>query len=143
MQQTTNTSINMIQPELAYNPGDFVRTIQQPNYWSQLGSSKNRSPVQQEMPQNIIHEFLSETLFFCFHRWIMSGEPRTLWSWCSYIFSRRSQRSRTDQTGSSERVYSLGGTYSHTNGSRACCLSRKSLTSFYKYSLTVHLLLES
>ena len=40
MQQATNISINMIQPEPAYNPGDLVRTIQQPNYWSQLGSSK-------------------------------------------------------------------------------------------------------
>ena len=29
----------MIQPEPAYNPGD-LRTIQQPNYWSQLGSSE-------------------------------------------------------------------------------------------------------
>ena len=60
MQQTTNISINMIQPEPAYNPGDLVRTIQQTNYWSQLGSSKNRTSVQQEMGQNIIHEFLSE-----------------------------------------------------------------------------------
>ena len=81
MQQTTNTSINMIQPELAYNPGDLVRTIQQPNYCSQLGSSKNRTSVQQEMAQNIIHAFLSEapvrTVMFCFHRWIISGEPRT------------------------------------------------------------------
>ena len=47
MQQTTDISINMIQPEPAYNPGDLVRTIQQPNYWSQLGSSKNRTSVQQ------------------------------------------------------------------------------------------------
>ena len=60
MQQTTDISINMIQPEPEYNPGDLVRTIQQPNYWSQLGSSKNRTSVQQEMGQNIIHEFLSE-----------------------------------------------------------------------------------
>ena len=60
MQQTTNISINMIQPEPAYNPGDLVRIIQQPNYWSQLGSSKNRTSVQQEMGQNIIHELLSE-----------------------------------------------------------------------------------
>ena len=60
MQQTTDISINMIQPEPAYNPGDLVRTIQQPNYWSQLGSSKNRTSVQQEIGQNIIHEFLSE-----------------------------------------------------------------------------------
>ena len=43
MQQTTNISINMIQPEPAYNPGDLVRTIQQPIYWSQLGSSKNKT----------------------------------------------------------------------------------------------------
>ena len=58
MQQTTNISINMIQAEPVYIPGDLVRTIQQPNYWSQLGSSKNRTS--QEMGQNIMHEFLSE-----------------------------------------------------------------------------------
>ena len=61
MQQTTNISFNIIQPEPAYNPDDLVRTIQQPNYWSQLGSSKNRTSVQQEMGQTIIHEFLSES----------------------------------------------------------------------------------
>ena len=60
MHQTTNISISMIQPEPAYNPGDLVRSIQQPDYWSQLGSSKNRSSAQQEMGQNIIHELLSE-----------------------------------------------------------------------------------
>ena len=60
MQQTTNISISMIQPEPAYNPGDLVRSIQQPDYWSQLGSSKNRSSAQQEMGQNIINELLSE-----------------------------------------------------------------------------------
>ena len=60
MQQTTNISINMIQAESAYITGDLVRTIQQPNYWSQLESSKNRTSVQQEMGQNIMHEFLSE-----------------------------------------------------------------------------------
>ena len=50
----------MIQPEPAYNPGDLVRSIQQPDYWSQLGCSKNRSSAQQEMDQNVIHELLSE-----------------------------------------------------------------------------------
>ena len=50
----------MIQPEPAYNPGDLVRSIRQPDYWSQLGSSKNRSLAQQEMGQTIIHELLSE-----------------------------------------------------------------------------------
>ena len=60
MHQTTNISISMIQPEPAYNPGDLVRSIQQPDYWSQLGSSKNRSSAQKEMGQNIIHELLTE-----------------------------------------------------------------------------------
>ena len=60
MHQTTNISISMIQPKPAYNPGDLVRSIGQPDYWSQVGSSKNRSLAQQEMGQNIIHDLLSE-----------------------------------------------------------------------------------
>ena len=32
MHQTTNISISMIQPEPAYNPGDLVRSIRQPDY---------------------------------------------------------------------------------------------------------------
>ena len=60
MHQTTDISISMIQPEPAYNLGDLVRSIQQPDYWSQLGYSKNRSSAQQEMDQNIINEVLSE-----------------------------------------------------------------------------------
>ena len=60
MHQTTNISISMIQPEPAYIPGVLVRSILQPDYWSQLGSSKYRSSAQQEMGQNIIHELLSD-----------------------------------------------------------------------------------
>ena len=60
MQQSTSVSIGMIQPEPAYNPGDRVRTIKQPNYWSQLGSSKNRTTEQQKKGQGIVQQFLLE-----------------------------------------------------------------------------------
>ena len=60
MHQTTNISNSMIQPEPADNPGDLVRSIRQPIYWSQLEYSKNRSSAQQEMGQNIFHELLSD-----------------------------------------------------------------------------------
>lgn len=58
MQQTTGVSIDMIQPEPAYNPGDLLRTIEQPKYWSQLGSSKNRTNEQQELGQDIVNHLL-------------------------------------------------------------------------------------
>ncbi|MEW8548508.1 MAG: reverse transcriptase domain-containing protein, partial [Candidatus Thiodiazotropha sp.] len=60
MQQYTNISISMIQPEPAYNPGDLVRTLKHPKYWSQLGSSKSRSTEQQEKGKGIIQQLLLE-----------------------------------------------------------------------------------
>ena len=60
MHQSTNISISMIQSEPAYNPGDLVRSIWQPNYWMLLGYSKHRSSVVQEKSQNSIHKLLSE-----------------------------------------------------------------------------------
>ncbi|MES9970162.1 MAG: ribonuclease H family protein [Candidatus Thiodiazotropha sp.] len=50
----------MIQPEPAYNPGDLVRTLKHPKYWSQLGSSKSRSTEQQEKGKGIIQQLLLE-----------------------------------------------------------------------------------
>ena len=64
MQHVTNINIGMIQPEPAYNPGDVVRTIQQPKYvkyWSLLGCSKKRTSEQQEMWQGIIHQCLLDS----------------------------------------------------------------------------------
>ena len=92
MQQTTNISINIIQPEPAYSPGDIIRTIQQlANYWSQLGSSKKiEHQCNKKWAKILSMNFFQKLLIchVCFHRWIMSGEPRTLWSWCSDLLSR-------------------------------------------------------
>ena len=61
-QQTTNISINMIQLEPAYNPDDLVRTIQQPNYWSQLGSSKIEHQCNKEWAKILTMNFFQKLL---------------------------------------------------------------------------------
>ena len=126
MQQTTDISINMIQPEPAYNPGDIVRTIQQPNYWSQLGSSKNRTSVQQEMGQNIMHEFLSEAPVrscFAFTDGSCLENPGPCGAGAVIFFpDDPSGLELTRPVAARGSILELGGTCSHSYGSRACCL---------------------
>ncbi|MEW8545066.1 MAG: reverse transcriptase domain-containing protein, partial [Candidatus Thiodiazotropha sp.] len=69
MKRSTGTGIEFIQPEPDYRDGAFVRCIERPSYWSQLGSSKNRTSVQEEMGREIIQklvEDVSEECILCF-----------------------------------------------------------------------------
>ncbi|MEW8547348.1 MAG: ribonuclease H family protein, partial [Candidatus Thiodiazotropha sp.] len=69
MKRTTGTSLEFIQPEPEYSDGAFVRSLDKPSYWSQLGSSKNRSTDQQEKGREVIAKLMQdgpEQCILCF-----------------------------------------------------------------------------
>ena len=46
MERITGIDMQFVQPEPEYSEGAFHRCLERPSYWSQLGSSKNRSTIQ-------------------------------------------------------------------------------------------------
>lgn len=69
MKRSTGTGIEFIQPEPEYSDGAFMRSIERPSYWSQLGSSKNRTSEQEEVGRETIQKLVqdvSEECIFCF-----------------------------------------------------------------------------
>ena len=59
-QVTTGLGIEFIQPESEYRNDAYFRTTERPKYWSQLGSSKNRSIQQQEQGREVIAQLIKE-----------------------------------------------------------------------------------
>ena len=69
MKRITGTGLEFIQPEPEYSDGAFVRSLDKPSYWSQLGSSKNRTTNQQEKGREVIAKLMQdgpEQCILCF-----------------------------------------------------------------------------
>ena len=60
MKTVTGIGLDFMEPEPDYAQNSFVRSIEKPSYWSQLGSSKNRSNEQQEEGKVIIQDMVKE-----------------------------------------------------------------------------------
>ena len=58
MEAVTKISIQTIEPECKFTPGCLQRSRTKPDYWSRLGSSKNRSTAQQQLGQEIIEQLM-------------------------------------------------------------------------------------
>ena len=56
MKTVTGIGVEFMEPEPDFAQNSFVRTREKPSYWSQLGSSKNRSKQQQEKGKAIIQD---------------------------------------------------------------------------------------
>ena len=70
MKIITRIGLDFMEPEPDYVQNSFVRPIEKPSYWSQLGSSKNRSNAQQEegkaIKQDILNEVSASSVLACF-----------------------------------------------------------------------------
>ena len=60
MKTVTGIGVEFMEPEPDFAQNSFVRTREKPSYWSQLGSSKNRSNEQQEEGKAIIQDMVNE-----------------------------------------------------------------------------------
>ena len=58
MKTVTGIGIDFMEPDFAQN--SFVRTTEKPSYWSQLGSSKNRTNEQQEEGKAMVQDMVNE-----------------------------------------------------------------------------------
>ena len=56
----TGIDMQFVQPEPEYSEGAFRRGLERPSYWSQLGSSKNRSTDQQESGKGVIDQLMKD-----------------------------------------------------------------------------------
>ena len=60
MKTVTGIGIEFIEPEPEFAQKAFVRSIEKPSYWSQLGSSKNRTVEQQEEGKALVQSMVNE-----------------------------------------------------------------------------------
>ena len=60
MKTVTGTGIEFVEPEPEFAENAFVRSLEKPSYWTQLGSSKNRTSEQQEEGKAVIQNMVNE-----------------------------------------------------------------------------------
>ena len=77
MKRSTETGIEFIQPEPEYRDGAFIRSIERPSYWSQLGSSENRTSEQEEVGREIIQTIVEDVSKECIFVSLMAHVFRT------------------------------------------------------------------
>ena len=60
MKRLTGIDMQFVQPEPEFSEGAFRRCFERPSYWSQLGSSKNRSTDQQKTGKDVIDKLIKD-----------------------------------------------------------------------------------
>ena len=60
MKTFTGIGIDFVEPEPEFAENAFVRSLEKPSYWTQLGSSKNRTAEQQEEGKEVIQNMVNE-----------------------------------------------------------------------------------
>ena len=60
MKTVTGTGIEFVEPEAEFAENAFVRSLEKPSYWTQLGSSKNRTSEQQQEGKAVIQNMVNE-----------------------------------------------------------------------------------
>ena len=60
MKTFTGIGIDFVEPEPEFAENAFVRSLEKPSYWTQLGSSKTRTAEQQEEGKEVIQNMVNE-----------------------------------------------------------------------------------
>ena len=60
MKRLTGIDMQFVRPEPEFSEGAFRVCLERPSYWSQLGSSKNRSTDQQKTGKDVIDELIKD-----------------------------------------------------------------------------------
>ena len=60
MKTFTGIGIDFVEPESEFAENVLVRSLEKPSYWTQLGSSKNRTAEQQEEGKEVIQNMVNE-----------------------------------------------------------------------------------
>jgi hypothetical protein len=60
MFKATKVDIKLIEPEVTYKAGVDVMMMRVPNYWSRLGSSKNRTAEQTEESKEVVKDLIGD-----------------------------------------------------------------------------------
>ena len=91
MKSNSGGTFHSLEPEFSYQ--DCLQPIKQrPDYWNNLGSSKNRTANQEEEATEMIEGLIDDSPHIHFHRRFLSGKSRAMWSRIMCAFFPRPNR---------------------------------------------------